>query len=184
MNINLKSNLKTRDLTYISVFIAIIAICSWISIPMTIPFTLQTFAIFITIGLLGTVKSFLAILLYIFLGAIGLPIFSNFTGGFGVLFGPTGGYILGFLFTAIVTGILIDLLPKENIFLIGAMLIGLLVCYFLGTIWFVLVYTNNSGYISIYKALSLCVFPFIIPDLVKIGLASIIINKLKRNINL
>ncbi|QQK08823.1 biotin transporter BioY [Miniphocaeibacter halophilus] len=180
----MKIKLKTRDLTYISIFIAIIAICSWISIPMTIPFTLQTFAIFITIGLLGTFKSFIAILLYVFLGAIGLPIFSNFTGGLGILFGPTGGYILGFLFTSVITGKLIDLLPKKNIFLIIAMLTGLLTCYFLGTIWFVLVYTNSSGSISIYRALSLCVFPFIIPDLVKIGLASIIINKLKGKINL
>ncbi|WP_100065358.1 biotin transporter BioY [Miniphocaeibacter massiliensis] len=183
MNLSI-NKLKTKDLTFISIFIAIITICSWISIPITIPFTLQTFAVFVTVDLLGTKRGFLAILLYILLGIIGLPVFSNFKGGVSSIIGPTGGYILGFLFTAIVMGILIEILPKRNISLIFSMVLSLLVCYVFGTMWFMFFYTKSSGSITIFKALSLCVFPFIIPDFVKIGLASIIIIKLKNKINL
>ena len=182
--IKTNNKLRTKDLTYMAIFVSIMTICSWISIPMAIPFTLQTFAVFVTIGLLGRKKGFLSILIYIFLGIVGLPVFSNFKGGIGSIIGPTGGYILGFLFIAIVMGTLIKVLPKNNISLVISMVVGLIFCYTFGTAWFIFFYTNSSGPITILNALSLCVFPFIIPDLVKIGLASIIINKLKTRINL
>ena len=88
---------KTRDMVYISFFAIVIAIGSWISIPTMIPFTLQTFAVFITVGILGGKRGAAAVSLYILLGVVGIPVFAGFKGGIGVLLGNTGGYILGFL---------------------------------------------------------------------------------------
>lgn len=93
---------KTYDMAYISMFTVIIAICSWISIPMTVPFTLQTFGVFAAVGILGGRRGTISVLLYILLGAIGVPVFAGFSGGLGVLTGNTGGYIVGFLFSALV----------------------------------------------------------------------------------
>ena len=90
---------KTYDLAYIAIFAVLIAICSWISIPMTVPFTLQTFGVFMAVGVLGGKRGSLAVLVYILLGAIGVPVFAGFSGGLGILLNNTGGYIIGFLFS-------------------------------------------------------------------------------------
>lgn len=89
---------KTYDMVYIAVFAVLMAICSWISIPTVVPFTLQTFGVFLAIGVLGGKRGSLAVLVYILLGAIGVPVFAGFTGGIGILLRNTGGYIVGFLF--------------------------------------------------------------------------------------
>ena len=73
---------KTYDLVYVSIFVVLIAVCSWISIPLTVPVTLQTFGVFIAVGLLGGKRGTLAVLVYILMGAIGIPVFSGFTGFF------------------------------------------------------------------------------------------------------
>ena len=78
---------KTYDLVYVSIFVVLIAVCSWISIPLTVPVTLQTFGVFIAVGLLGGKRGTLAVLVYILMGAIGIPVFSGFTGGIGILAG-------------------------------------------------------------------------------------------------
>ena len=75
---------------------ALMAVCSWISIPTAIPFTLQTMAVFLAVGLLGGKRGTLAVTAYVLLGAVGAPVFANFSGGIGILLGQTGGYILGF----------------------------------------------------------------------------------------
>ena len=93
---------KTYDIVYIAVFAVIMAICSWISIPAAVPFTLQTFGVFIAVGILGGKRGTLSVLVFILLGAIGVPVFAGFSGGIGVLAGTTGGYIIGFLFSALV----------------------------------------------------------------------------------
>ena len=94
--------MDTRDITMIAVCTAMMVICSWISIPATVPFTMQTFGVFLCVGLLGGRRGTLAVSVYLLLGAVGLPVFSGFTGGIGHLFGATGGYIIGFLFSALV----------------------------------------------------------------------------------
>ena len=85
---------KTLDMVYIALFAVLIAICSWISIPTSIPFTLQTFGIFVTVGVLGGKRGSFAVFIYLLLGAIGVPVFAGFSGGMGVLLGTTGGYII------------------------------------------------------------------------------------------
>ncbi|MBD5135289.1 MAG: biotin transporter BioY [Lachnospiraceae bacterium] len=181
---NNKKNLGINDITYISLFTALIAICSWISIPTPIPFTLQTFAIFATICMLGGKRSTISILVYILLGAVGLPVFSGFSGGFGKLLGNTGGYIIGFLFSSLVVWLITRLFGTKTPVMITAMITGLFVCYAFGTIWFITVYLKADSSISIGTVLSWCVFPFIIPDIIKISFALLVSKRLGKYINI
>jgi len=174
------SQLNTQDLVQMSFFVALICVCSFISLPFTIPLTLQTFAVFVTILFLGTKKSTLTILVYILLGAIGLPVFSNFAGGLGYLFGATGGYIIGFIFTALITGFLTEKKQKNTWQLLLSMTFGLFACYCFGTAWFLFVYTSNDTPLNIFSALTICVFPYIVPDFVKMMLAILFVKKTKR----
>ena len=97
-----KTKFTPKDMAYIALLVVLIAVCYWISIPSVVPFTMQTFGVFCAVGLLGGFRGTVAVLIYILMGLIGLPVFSNFNGGAGYLMGPTGGYIVGFLFTALI----------------------------------------------------------------------------------
>lgn len=171
---------KTYDIVYIAVFAVIMAICSWISIPAAVPFTLQTFGVFIAAGVLGGKRGTLSVLVFILLGAVGIPVFANFSGGIGVLAGPTGGYIIGFLFSALVMWAMEKLPGKKSIMQIVSMVVGLVVCYAFGTAWFMVVYGKANGPVGLVTALGWCVFPFIIPDLIKIALAYVLSRKLRK----
>ena len=173
MKDNLKSAQKfcTVDLAYIAVGAALIAACSWISIPLTIPFTLQTFAVFFVLSALGGRRGTWSILVYILLGAIGMPVFAEFTSGIGVLLGNTGGYILGFLLSGLVYLLMTKLFGEKLHVEIAALLLGLALCYAFGTAWFMYIYTKANGAVGLGTVLSWCVIPFILPDLIKLGLA-------------
>ena len=93
--------MKTLDMVCTAMFAVIMAVCSWISIPAMVPFTLQTFGVFLAVGTLGGKRGSLAVLIYLLLGAVGLPVFSGFAGGLGYMMGSTGGYIIGFLLSAL-----------------------------------------------------------------------------------
>ena len=167
-------------MAYIAVFAVIMAICSWISIPAQVPFTLQTFAVFLAFGVLGGKRGTMAVLVYILLGAVGIPVFAGFTGGIGVLMGNTGGYILGFLGSALVMWALEKLPGKRSVIQIISMLAGLLVCYAFGTLWFMEVYAGTTGKVGLITVLGWCVIPFIIPDLIKIGLAYMLAGRIRK----
>ena len=171
---------KTYDMVYIAVFAVLMAICSWISIPATVPFTLQTFAVFLTVGVLGGKRGSMAVLIYILLGAIGIPVFAGFSGGLGILLNNTGGYIIGFLFSALVMWAMESLWGKKPVIQILSMVVGLIVCYAMGTIWFMVVYTRTSGAVGLGTVLGWCVIPFIIPDLVKIALAFVLSRRVRK----
>lgn len=166
-----KQKWTARDMAYVAIFAVTIAICSWISIPTTVPFTLQTFAVFLAVGVLGGRRGTFAVLVYILLGAVGLPVFAGFSGGLGALLGTTGGYIIGFFFSALLYWAMTKVLGEKTPVMVVAMVLGLIVCYAFGTVWFMTVYARNSGAIGLGTALGWCVIPFIIPDLVKIALA-------------
>lgn len=176
--------INVRKMVYIALCAALMAICSWISIPATVPFTLQTFGVCVTVGLLGTQAGFLSVLVYILLGAVGLPVFAGFSGGVGALFGTSGGYIIGFLFTALVVGVITRFFGRSVPVLAIAMVLGIAVCYIFGTVWFMVVYAKTSGPVGIMVALGWCVFPFIIPDLCKIALATVLVKRLEKQIYL
>lgn len=175
-----KSILTVKDMTMIGLLTAIIVICSWISLPFTVPFTLQTFAIMTAIGLLGRRNGTISILIYVLLGAVGLPVFAGFKGGLSALMGPTGGYIIGFIFSGILTGTLIQKFGSSFKSLFISMISGLVICYIFGTGWFMYIYTKNVGAVGLMTVLSWCIFPFIIPDLAKLALSSAIVIKLKK----
>lgn len=162
--------MTTKRMTRIALCAALLAPCAWLSVPTQPPFTMQTFGVFLTLLLLGAKDGTIAIGLYILLGALGVPVFSGFNGGMGALMGPTGGYIVGFLLICLVFGLLCG--KGAGLWLKAlALLLGLAVCYAFGTLWFVKVYGDMKGPISTLSALSMCVFPFIVPDLAKLALA-------------
>lgn len=178
VNTEVKSHSKTYDLVYVALFAVLIAICAWISVPTTVPFTLQTFGIFLTVGLLGGKRGSMAVLVYILLGAAGIPVFSGFTGGIGRLFGSTGGYIVGFLASALVMWALEKVMGRKPWALAIQMVLGLIVCYAIGTVWFMVVYSGTSGAVGLMTVLGWCVIPFIIPDLIKIAMALVLTKRL------
>ncbi|MCR4670986.1 MAG: biotin transporter BioY [Saccharofermentans sp.] len=178
---------KTYDLVLEAVCAALITICSWISLQLgEIPFTLQTMAIFIVLMSIGGKRGLVSILCYLLLGAVGAPVFAGFKGGFAVLIGPTGGFLVGFVAVALVFWLLKDKVfgrfmttySKRLVFNIIMAVICELVLYFVGVIWFMTVYTPESGNAGLLSALSLCCFPYIIPDLIKLVFASLISSKI------
>lgn len=171
---------KTYDMAYIGVFTVLITICSWISIPTLVPFTLQTFAVFLAVSVLGGKRGTLAVVVYVLLGAIGVPVFGEFTGGIGIILRNTGGYIIGFIFSALIMW-LIESLFGRKLWVQGiAMVLGLLACYAVGTAWFMFVYMRDAGAVGLSTVLGWCVIPFIIPDAVKIALALMLSKILKK----
>ena len=174
-----KKKFNTKDIVFIGVSAAIIAVCAFVTIPVgAIPVTLR---ICLVAGLFGAKRGTVSVLVYILIGAIGVPVFSGFKGGIGVLAGATGGYIIGFIFTALIVGITSDKTKKLWALLIS-MLGGIAVCYAIGTAWFMLVYSAEAKQMALSKTLALCVTPFIVPDLIKIAVAALLVNRLRDKI--
>ena len=165
---------KVKNLCYIALFAALIAVCTWITVPGTVPFTMQTFAVMVAVGLLGTGRGLASVALYLALGLCGVPVFSGFRGGVGVLAGTTGGYLVGFLFAALVTGLLIRAFGSSAVSLFLSMCAGVAVCYLFGTVWYMVL--TGTG---LWQSLTVCVFPFLIGDALKILLAAFLTKRLK-----
>ena len=185
----MKKKLRTIDLAYMAVGAVLIAVCSWISIPSAVPFTLQTFAVFCVLSLLGGKRGTISIAVYILLGAIGIPVFSGFKAGFGVLIGTTGGYIVGFIFMGLIYWLaevirkpLSSGSTKAGILILRAAVLAfsLIICYAFGTAWFMVAYAKSSGPVGLATALGWCVIPFIIPDIIKLVVAVIVSSRLRR----
>lgn len=171
---------RTRDMAYIALFAVVMAVCAWISIPTAIPFTLQTLGVFLAVGVLGGKRGTLAVLVYLLMGAVGLPVFSGFTGGLGRLLHVTGGYLVGFLVCALVMWAMEALLGRRGWVLALSMIEGLLACYAFGTAWYMLLYAQNSGAVGLGTVLLWCVVPYLIPDAAKIALALLLSRRLSR----
>lgn len=140
------------------------------SIPIgPIPVSLTNFVLYITVILLGTKLSTVSYLIYLLLGLVGLPVFSGYAGGIGKLAGPTGGYLIGFILMVIISGIFYEKFSSNKILIGLGMVLGTIIAYIFGTIWFIIQMDCELSY-----ALSVCVFPFIPFDLIKIVLAIII----------
>ena len=171
--------MKVRNMALCGLFTAVLAICAWISLPMgDTVITLQTFGIFLTLGLLGGKRGTITVLVYLLLGAIGVPVFSGFRGGLGALLGTTGGYIFGFMSTSVLYWIMTSIKDTPHIRLI-AMVLGLLLCYGCGSWWYLTRYLSG-GEITLALVLMKCVLPYLIPDAIKLTLAWILTGKLKR----
>ena len=171
--------MQSKNIARCALFSALMCLCAWISLPFgESPITLQTFALFLTLELMGGKYGSLVCLIYLLLGSVGLPVFSGFRGGMGMLLGATGGYLWGFLACALLYWLITRVLG--NRFRIPALLGGLLLCYVLGTLWFYGIYLREGNPIGIGFVLLKCVVPFILPDLTKLALALTLAKKLKR----
>ena len=160
---------------YIALFAALIAVCSWITIPVgVIPITLQTMAVCITAGMLGPWRGTLTVAVWLAIGAVGMPVFSGFNSGIGALMGPTGGYLVGFLPMALIIGGAAHLFKGKWYLLAASMVLGIAVLYTFGTAWFLIL---MGGKYTLGGALAACVIPYIIPDLVKIALATLVCDR-------
>ena len=165
-----------RNLTRCALFSAMLCICSWVAIPLPeISLTLQTFGIFLTLGLLGGKWGCAACLTWLCLGIAGLPVFTGFRGGLGVLLGTTGGYLWGFAVAALIYWAVTARFGKSGRFV--AMLLGLFACYGCGTVWYLHAWLEQA---ALGPVLLKCVIPYVIPDLVKISLAYRLTVRLER----
>ena len=170
---------RIADIVYTAVFASVIAVCALITVPFAVPFTMQTFGVFFALLMLGGKRGFCAVLVYTLLGLVGLPVFSGFQGGFAVIFGATGGYIIVFLLAALVFWIFERIFGVKRGTHLLSVLLGMLVCYAVGTLWYALVYMGGSG-IGFVAAVVQCVLPFILPDVAKITLAFVLCKRLKK----
>lgn len=162
-----------RKMVLCSLFAALMAVCAWLSIPVTeVAFTMQTFAVFLALGVLGGKWGCAGILIYLALGAVGLPVFAGFRGGAGVLLGLSGGYLWGFLPAGWVYWSLEKLCKPLG------MAAGLLVCYLCGSLWFSL----HTGIAGFRAAVVTCVVPYLIPDGIKLYLAYSLSRRLKKHL--
>lgn len=168
--------MNTKDLTRIALSVAFLSVCSIVKIPITIiPVTLQTFGLLVMCGILGR-KSVIAVIVYILLGIIGIPVFSGFGSGFGVILGPTGGFIIGFIPMSLFVGRFYN--REKNIYYnFGVMVIGSLILYVVGVAIFC--YNTNMG---VAEALPIVMYPFIIGDLLKIIVALLTLEKIPARI--
>ena len=176
------SSNSTVSLVLCGLFAALTAVCAAISIPLPftpIPVSLTTLSVLLAGGLLGTKYGALSQVVYLLLGAIGVPVFANFTGGLGIVVGPTGGYIVGYILTAAIFGKLCNIIHNKGIskrfkgyFLVFlSALLGTVFCYALGTLWYMHV-TN----VSLGAAFGMCILPFIPGDLLKCIAATFLIS--------
>ena len=166
--------MKSKELALCALFSAMMAVCAWLSIPLFgVPVTLQTFAVFLALFTLGGKPGSISVAVYLALGAVGLPVFSGFHGGFGAFFGATGGFLWGLLAAALLFwGITAVFGEKSRLI---AVIAGLLLCYICGAVWFSHVYAGSENPIL------LTVLPFVLPDGIKIALAWVIARRLRRH---
>lgn len=168
----------TRNLVLAALFAALTAVCSQIQIPLPmVPINLALFVVHLCGALLGAKWGALSMCAYALLGAVGVPVFSGFASGPAVLFGKTGGYILGYILCALLVGLLSRRLGFTFPKLCLSMVIGVAVCYVFGTAWFMVI----SG-LNLATSLSYCVLPFLPGDAVKIVLAVILTRQLDRRL--
>ena len=170
---------SVQKMAIIALMTAVLCILAPISIPIFIspvPVSLGVLAIYLTAYVLSPLDATISVIIFILLGTFGLPVFSGYSGGLSKLVGPTGGYIIGFLFTVYISSLFIHM-KKGIIFDVIGMITGLALCYILGTIWFS--YQQGKGFIA---SLLLCVVPFLIGDAIKIIVAVILGTQLNKRL--
>ena len=155
---------KTRNLILCALFAALTAVLSQIAIPIQpVPVNLATFSVFVAGGVLGV---------------IGLPVFASFSGGMGILLGPTGGYIVGYVAAAWLVGLLSARCHGKAYWFALSMAGGLALCYLLGTAWYMVV-----AHTGLVESLLLCVVPFLPGDAAKIAVAALLVPVLRKTLS-
>ena len=163
--------MKLREMTRCGIFAALLAVCAWLSIPFgDQAVSLQSFGLFLALGLLGGRGGMVTVLVYLLLGAVGLPVFSCFRGGSAVLLGPICGCLCGFLLACATYWLLENRLqPWLN------MILGMAVCYACGTAWYYFMYAPGA----LWPVILTCVVPYLLPDSLKLLLSLSVTRKIK-----
>ncbi len=168
--------IKTKQMVLIALMTAVTCVLGPLSIPLPfspVPISLTNFAIFLAIFVLGMKNGTISFIIYLLLGAIGVPVFSSFRGGLQVLAGPTGGYLIGFIFLALIMGFALDHFDRKLVPTIIGMIIGMAVCYAFGTVWLAKLLS-----LSFKEGLMMGVIPYPPGDAAKIIIAAIVGPKL------
>ena len=171
-----KPKLTVKDMAYCAIGAALLSVSAWISIPIPqVSFTMQSFAVFFILGLLGGRRGTISIGIYLFLGFVGLPVFSGFRGGVGVILGVTGGYIWGFLLAGLLYWAVTAVFGQTTRIRLTAMFLGMALCYLCGTVWYQQLYGG-----SFWVVITACVLPYLLPDGAKILLALSLAGRLNK----
>ena len=168
--------IRTKQMVLIALMTAVTCVLGPLSIPLPfspVPISLTNFAIFLAIFVLGMKSGTISFIVYLLLGAVGVPVFSSFRGGFQVLAGPTGGYLIGFIFLALIMGFALDHFDRKLVPTIIGMIIGMAVCYAFGTVWLAKLLS-----LSFKEGLMMGVIPYLPGDAAKIIIAAIVGPKL------
>ena len=168
--------IRTKQMVLIALMTAITCVLGPLSIPLPfspVPISLTNFAIFLAIFILGMKNGTISFIIYLLLGAVGVPVFSSFRGGLQVLAGPTGGYLIGFIFLALIMGFALDHFDRKLVPTIIGMIIGMVVCYAFGTVWLAKLLS-----LSFKEGLMMGVIPYLPGDAAKIIIAAIVGPKL------
>lgn len=179
---NEKKIFDLKSMVLMALFAALTCVLAPLSVPIgPVPISLTNLVIYFSVYVLGWQRATITYIVYLLLGLVGLPVFSGFEGGIGKLAGPTGGYLIGFIFMAIVCGLFVKIKEDQKIVNlvvgIAGMILGTAIAYAFGTAWFC--FSTGTGLVA---ALALCVFPFILGDLIKIVIAALVAPPLAKQI--
>ena len=164
----MKKSATIYQLTTCALMAALMCVLGPMSIQIgPIPVSFTNLVIYLSVYLLGMKGATISYLVYLLLGAVGMPVFSGYAGGIGKLAGPTGGYLIGFIFMALICGFVMEKCHANAVITILGMIVATLVAYLFGTVWFVL-----QMQCGVWYALTVCVFPFLLVDLAKILIAT------------
>ena len=167
-----QKKISVSEMALIAVMAAVTCIMGPLSIPIpfsVVPISLTNLAVYLAIYVLGCRRGTLSYLVYLLIGLVGVPVFSQFSAGPQKLFGPTGGYLIGFIPMAVIAGIFIEKSGRKFVLSMVGMVLGTAVCYLFGTVW--LAYQAHMGFGA---AMAAGVYPFIIGDLIKMVLAGLV----------
>lgn len=168
--------MQVKTLVLCALFAALVAVCAQISIPLgPVPITLSLLPVLLCAALMKKQHAAMAMAVYMLMGVVGLPVFSGLTGGPGKLFGPTGGYIIGYIPCAFLVSLVLEKWGRAYWKQCLAMVLGVAVCYVFGTVWFMLM-----RHMGLWESLTLCVIPFLPGDAVKILLAAFLAVRLEK----
>jgi len=175
--------MKVRNMALCGLFAALLAVCAWLAVPVgDSMITLQTFGVFLALGVLGGKRGSIAVLVYLLLGATGLPVFAGFRGGFGALLDVNGGYLWGFFAAAIVYW-LAEICFGDRPWTLGiGMVLGIFVCYACGALWFRLGYLPNGTAMGMGAIMVKNIVPYLLPDGVKLCFAWYLSRKLRKHV--
>ncbi len=170
--------MKIKTITTCALFAALMCICGPLSVPIgPVPVSLTNLVIYFAVVILGTKKSLISYLVYLLLGLAGLPVFSGFQGGAAKLAGPTGGYLISYILVIPLCGLIMEKSKRNTAVTIAGMLLGITAVYVFGTAWFVILMKCEIMY-----ALSVCVWPFIPFDVIKVVLAVLVGKTVRKSL--